>query len=110
VWIDGQLQQVAITGAAAPAPAAPTAAAVPSAAAPAAAPSGGEPVTAPLPGKILFVAVKPGDHVKSGDELCVIEALKMANSIKAQRDGIVRDVLVSPGQSVGFGAPLITLG
>ena len=90
------------------------------AAAPAAAPAapqappgaqaGGEPVTAPLPGKILSVAVKAGDVVRKGDELCVIEAMKMGNSIKAQRDGTVVEVLVSPGDNVGFGAPLCVLG
>jgi glutaconyl-CoA decarboxylase len=110
VWIDGLLQQVAIGSEAAAPPVAPAPAAVAAAPAPVGTPSGGEPVTAPLPGKILSVAVKPGDRVKTGDELCAIEALKMANSIKAQRDGIVRDVLVSPGQSVNFGAPLIVLG
>ena len=68
-----------------------------------------ETVTAPLPGKILSVAVKPGDAVKVGDELCVIEAMKMGNSIKAQRDGTVKEVAVSPGQTVGFGATLLVL-
>lgn len=68
-----------------------------------------EPVIAPLPGKVLSVAVKAGDSVQKGDELCVIEAMKMGNSIRAQRDGIVRDVLVAPGQSVAFGAALLVL-
>ncbi len=68
-----------------------------------------EQITAPLPGKILSVAVKPGDNVKAGDEVCVIEAMKMGNSIKAQREGTVKEVLISAGQSVGFGAPLIAL-
>ncbi|MFB3819133.1 MAG: acetyl-CoA carboxylase biotin carboxyl carrier protein subunit [Candidatus Methylomirabilales bacterium] len=47
--------------------------------------------------------------MKAGDELCVIEALKMGNSIRAQRDALVREVLVAPGQSVAFGAPLVVL-
>jgi biotin carboxyl carrier protein len=68
-----------------------------------------EAVTAPLPGKILSVAVKTGDRVRKGDELCVIEAMKMGNSIRAQRDGIVAEVLVAPSQSVAFGAPLLVL-
>ncbi|MHB0871765.1 MAG: biotin/lipoyl-containing protein, partial [Chloroflexota bacterium] len=72
--------------------------------------SGGvEQITAPLPGKILSVAVQVGDSVKAGDEVCVIEAMKMGNSIKAQRDGTVQDLLVSAGQTVGFGAALVTL-
>ena len=91
--------------AAAPAPA-PAAAAVPAAADP----SGGEPVSAPLPGKILSVAVKVGDSVRAGDELCVIEAMKMGNSIKAQRAGTVTGVEVSAGDAVAFGATLVFLG
>jgi biotin carboxyl carrier protein len=66
-------------------------------------------VTAPLPGKILSVAVKAGDRVQKGDELCVIEAMKMGNSIKAQRDGVVREVIAAPGQTVAFGAVLLLL-
>jgi glutaconyl-CoA/methylmalonyl-CoA decarboxylase subunit gamma len=108
VVIDGRIETVQIArevvSAAAPAPAgsvAPT---------PAPAAIGlGERVTAPLPGKILSVAVKAGDRVKKGDELCVIEAMKMGNSIKAQRDGLVNEVVVAPGQTVAFGAPLVVL-
>jgi len=55
------------------------------------------------------VAVKPGDAVRKGDELCVIEAMKMGTSIRAQRDGTVREVLVAPGQTVAFGAALLVL-
>jgi biotin carboxyl carrier protein len=72
-------------------------------------PAAGERVTAPLPGKVLSVAVKPGDGVRKGDELCVIEAMKMGNSIRAQRDGTVREVFVAPGQTVAFGAALVVL-
>ncbi|HEX9017508.1 MAG TPA: OadG family transporter subunit [Chloroflexota bacterium] len=69
----------------------------------------GEQVTAPLPGKVMTVAVKPGDVVKTGDELCVIEAMKMGNSIRAQRDGAVQAVLVAPGETVTFGTPLFVI-
>jgi len=93
-----------------PAPAAAPALAPAAAAVPAAAvPSGGEPVSAPLPGKILSVAVKVGDSVRVGDELCVIEAMKMGNSIKAQRAGTVTGVEVSAGDAVAFGATLVFL-
>jgi acetyl-CoA carboxylase biotin carboxyl carrier protein len=47
--------------------------------------------------------------VRKGDELCVIEAMKMGNSIRAQRDGVVTEVLVAPSQSVAFGASLFVL-
>jgi biotin carboxyl carrier protein len=55
------------------------------------------------------VAVKPGDTVGRGDELCVIEAMKMGNSIRAQRNGTVREVMVAPGQTVSFGTTLLLL-
>ena len=71
--------------------------------------AGGGKVTAPLPGKVLSIAVKAGDSVRKGEELCVIEAMKMANSIKAQRDCTVQEVLVSAGDSVPFGAPLFVI-
>ena len=102
----------AVAPAAAPALAvAPALAPAAAAAVPAAAvPSGGEPVSAPLPGKILSVAVKVGDSVRAGDELCVIEAMKMGNSIKAQRAGTVTGVEVSAGDAVAFGATLVFLG
>ncbi len=68
-----------------------------------------EPVIAPLPGRVLSVAVHVGDSVKRGDELCVIEAMKMGNSVKAPRDGFVVDVRVAQGNTVAFGAPLVFL-
>ena len=67
-------------------------------------------MTAPLPGKILSVAVKAGDTVRKGEELCVIEAMKMGNSIKAQRDGVIQEVVVSVGDTIPFGAPLFKIG
>ena len=70
--------------------------------------SGGK-VTAPLPGKVLMIGVKAGDSVCKGDELCVIEAMKMSNSIRSQRDCTVTDVLVTVGDSVPFGTPLFAI-
>jgi glutaconyl-CoA decarboxylase len=115
VWIDGRLHEVAVAAEPAAPAAEPAASSAVSPPAPARRPpagpaAGGETITAPLPGKILSVAVQVGDRVAPGAEVCVIEALKMANSIKAQRAGAVREVLVAPGQSVGFGVPLIVLG
>ena len=66
-------------------------------------------VTAPLPGKVISIAVKAGDVVREGQELCVIEAMKMSNSIKSQRDCSIKDVLVSAGDSVPFGTPLFVI-
>lgn len=57
-------------------------------------------VRAPIPGVIDSVAVRTGDAVKAGDPLCVIEAMKMKNVIRASRPGTIDDVLVAPGQHV----------
>ncbi len=69
----------------------------------------GELITAPLPGRVLSVAVRVGQAVNKGDELCVIEAMKMGNSVKAQRAGTIKEVLVSPGQVVALGAALMVI-
>jgi glutaconyl-CoA decarboxylase len=109
VLIDGRVEKLEVARQAAPVSAPTPAVAAAAAPAPPSRPAAGERVTAPLPGKILSVAVKTGDRVRKGDELCVIEAMKMGNSIRAQRDGIVGEVLVAPSQSVAFGAPLLVL-
>ena len=100
----------------APAAAAPVAApvaAAPVAAAPAAAPAApvaGETVDAPMPGNILKVNVAPGQAVKAGTVLLVLEAMKMENEIMAPRDCTVTQVLVSKGSTVETGAPLVVIG
>ena len=57
-------------------------------------------VKAPLPGVITSIEVAVGDEVKAGDTLLVLEAMKMANNIEAEKDGKVTAILVKPGQSV----------
>ena len=57
-------------------------------------------VKAPLPGTIININVAVGDTVKTGDTVCILEAMKMANNIEAERDGKVTAVLVKQGQSV----------
>ena len=99
--------------AAAPAAAAPAAAPAPAPAAAPAAPvvtGAGDPVNAPMPGNILKVNVSQGQAVKSGDVLCVLEAMKMENEIMAPKDGTVTQVLVSKGSTVDTGAPLVVIG
>ncbi|MBN1956218.1 MAG: acetyl-CoA carboxylase biotin carboxyl carrier protein subunit [Anaerolineae bacterium] len=64
-------------------------------------------VTAPLPGAIKSVAVRPGQRVTVDDELLVIEAMKMDNVIRAQRDGVLGAVHVAAGQQVAYGDPLV---
>ena len=67
-------------------------------------------LTAPLPGKISRVAVRPGDTVQSGDTLLVIEAMKMENEFKASGAGTVAEVRVTAGQAVNAGDVLIVMG
>jgi biotin carboxyl carrier protein len=66
-------------------------------------------LTAPLPGKISRVAVRPGDTVQAGDTLLVIEAMKMENEFKAAGVGTVAEVRVAPGQTVNAGDVLIVM-
>jgi glutaconyl-CoA/methylmalonyl-CoA decarboxylase subunit gamma len=67
----------------------------------------GKIVYAPLPGVVDSVAVRPGDQVAAGDPLCVVEAMKMKNVIRATRAGTVADVYVAPGQHVRHNDPLV---
>ena len=57
-------------------------------------------VKAPMPGLIIDLRVKEGDHVKAGDPLLILEAMKMENIIKASGDSIVKTVKVKKGESV----------
>jgi len=92
---------------AAPAAPAPVAAPAP---APAAAPvAGGQSVDAPMPGNIISINVKPGQAVKKGDVLLILEAMKMENEIMAPADGTVGSVTVTPGQTVQSGQQLLTI-
>lgn len=67
----------------------------------------GNRVTAPLPGVIKSVAVSAGQKVTVGDELLVIEAMKMANALRASRDGVVRAVHAIEGHHVAHGDLLL---
>jgi len=67
----------------------------------------GSAVTAPIPGVILSVAVKVGDEVKVGQELCVLEAMKMKNAIRANRPGKIAAIQVSSGDHVNHGQLLM---
>lgn len=57
-------------------------------------------VKAPLPGNILQVFVKPGDEVKKDDKLLLYEAMKMENTLQAEKEGIVKSVKVNAGDAV----------
>jgi len=65
---------------------------------------------APMPGKVVRVLVKPGDHVVGRQGVVVVEAMKMENELRAGRSGVVREVLVVEGASVDAGMPLVVIG
>ena len=71
--------------------------------------AGPQRITAPMPGKIVRVFVRPGDAVTARQPLVVIEAMKMENELRANRDGTVAEVHVHEGLSVEAGAPLIVI-
>ncbi|XP_031733121.1 propionyl-CoA carboxylase alpha chain, mitochondrial [Anarrhichthys ocellatus] len=63
----------------------------------------------PMPGTVVAVSVKPGDTVAEGQEICVIEAMKMQNSLTAARQAKVKSVHCKPGETVGEGDLLVEL-
>jgi 3-methylcrotonyl-CoA carboxylase alpha subunit len=66
-------------------------------------------ITAPMPGKIVKISVKPGDQVEARSPLLVLEAMKMEHRIDAQQPATVSAVLVREGEIVAGGAPLVEL-
>jgi biotin carboxyl carrier protein len=66
-------------------------------------------VLAPIPGTILAVKVQPGDRVTAGQEVCVLEAMKMQNSIRAKQPGIVAAVHVRAGDQVKHHQTLLVI-
>ena len=61
----------------------------------------------PSPGAKPFVEV--GDSVKSGDAICIIEAMKLLNEIECDKDGVIKAILVENGQPVEYGEPLVVI-
>lgn len=64
-------------------------------------------VKAPLPGVILDITVKPGDEVKRGDTVAILDAMKMENNITTDRAGKIAEVCITPGISVMEGTDLV---
>jgi biotin carboxyl carrier protein len=69
----------------------------------------GNVVAAAMPGRVLRIAVAPGQTVAAGESLLVLEAMKMENEVKAPRDGVVEAVVVAAGQAVSAGEVLLRL-
>lgn len=71
--------------------------------------SGAQKIVAPMPGTILSIKKKPGDAVKKGDVVMVLEAMKMENEILAPEDGTIVSIDVAEGLSVNTGDLLASL-
>lgn len=64
---------------------------------------------APMPGRVIALRVAPGQAVTKGQELLVVEAMKMENALRAPRDGVVKSVAAHPGDMVSPGTVLVEL-
>ncbi len=71
--------------------------------------SSGDAVASPMPGRVVQVMVAEGDSVSAGQGVVVVEAMKMENELRAERDGVVAKVHVKVGDTVESSAVLITL-
>ena len=60
-----------------------------------------------MPGRVVRLFVKNGDTVRRGQSLLILEAMKMENEIQSPIDGTIKEVFVSPGDTVDSGAPLV---
>jgi len=69
----------------------------------------GETVSAPMPGVVVAIRVKPGDVVAAGQAVVVVEAMKMQNELATRHAGVVSDVLVTERAPVAAGQPLVRL-
>ena len=66
-------------------------------------------IRCPLPGKVVSVSAAKGQQMEAGDEICLLESMKMEQSVRMARGGIVKNVKIKADQSVNAGTPLIEL-
>jgi propionyl-CoA carboxylase alpha chain len=64
-------------------------------------------VRCPMPGLIVSLAVAEGQEIKAGETLAVVEAMKMENVLRAERDGTIKTIRVKPGDSVAVDAVIM---
>jgi acetyl-CoA/propionyl-CoA carboxylase, biotin carboxylase, biotin carboxyl carrier protein len=81
----------------------------PLAAGPAHAGGGDGVVRSPMPGTVLAVKAAPGDQVRSGEPLVIVEAMKMEHTVRAPADGVVAELTAAPGQQVGLDETLAVI-
>jgi len=72
-------------------------------------PVGGQPVPAPLAGNIFKVKVSIGQHIKAGDVIMIMEAMKMETEVRANRGGILERIVAKEGEAVQVGDPLVII-
>ena len=68
---------------------------------------GGKAVRCPMPGQVVSIAVAEGQEVKAGEALAVVEAMKMENVLRAERDGVVKRIHAEPGDSLAVDAVIL---
>jgi len=68
---------------------------------------GGKAVRCPMPGQIVSISVAEGQEVKAGEALAVVEAMKMENVLKADRDGVVKLIHARPGDTLAVDAVIL---
>jgi propionyl-CoA carboxylase alpha chain len=66
-------------------------------------------IVSPMPGLVVSISVEPGQEVKSGEGVVVVEAMKMQNIIRAETDGVVKSVAFKPGDPVAADEVLVEL-
>ena len=69
----------------------------------------GNVIRSPMPGRVISIMVRPGDTVSVGQEVCVVEAMKMEQSIRSPQNGVVKEIRVQPMDSVRTNDPLMEL-
>ena len=67
----------------------------------------GKKLLCPMPGLVVSIAVKEGQEVKAGETLAVVEAMKMENVLRAERDGVVKAIKVKAGDSLAVDAVIM---
>jgi len=67
----------------------------------------GKAVRCPMPGLVVSIAVREGQEVKTGETLAVVEAMKMENVLRAERDGVVKAIKAKPGDSLAVDAVIM---
>jgi propionyl-CoA carboxylase alpha chain len=67
----------------------------------------GKQVLCPMPGLVISIAVVEGQEVKNGEQLAIVEAMKMENVLRAERDATVKKIHVKPGESLAVDAVIL---